>query len=143
MEQIEAAPCTVLHAMAHKTKGETHIPRSNIIAEDKNNAEGTTEEINITLGWILNTRLLLVQLPNHKYVAWSGEINMILKINTVSGKTLEIILGKFENVASLMKMFGHFLDNIRNQKNQISQNIRKVISKKKTSKILTKTFNFL
>ena len=93
LELKEATPCTVLDTMAHKVKWDTHIARSNILAENKNDAEDTAEEIKITLWWILNTRLLLVQLPNHRYMARSGEINMILKMKTLSWKTLEIILG--------------------------------------------------
>jgi hypothetical protein len=114
LERIIAAPCTIMHAVAHKAKNdETFIPRQNIISKDKNEAEGAPEEIKITLGWELDSRSLLIKLPAHKFKAWSSQVNSFISRKTANEKDLSSVLGRLENVAVLIPSFGHFLNNIR------------------------------
>jgi len=42
-------------------------------------AEGAAEERKICLGWMLDTRRLLVSLPDHKTKGWISQIDSILK----------------------------------------------------------------
>ena len=112
LARLMAAPCTVIHAVAHSAEV-THIKRQDLISDEKNEAEGAPEEIKICLGWQINTRKLLVSLPSHKYHAWNSQIETVIQSKTVKYKTLESILGRLENVAIIIKMFGHFLNNIR------------------------------
>ena len=35
IERVEAAPCTVIHAIAHNVKGKVHILRQDIISDEK------------------------------------------------------------------------------------------------------------
>ena len=70
LQHITAAPCTIIHALAHSAETTTYIRRQNMIADDKKEAEGGPEEIKICLSWILDTRHLLVVLPVHKFTAW-------------------------------------------------------------------------
>ena len=113
LKRLMTAPCTVIHAVAHKATGKTHLTRQDLISDEKNEAEGAPEEIKICLGWQLDTRRLLISLPDHKYKAWNSQINDIIKAKSVTYKTLESILGRLENVAIIVSMFGHFLNNIR------------------------------
>lgn len=113
IDRARIAPCTVLHALAQSTDGETHIPRDNLIAEDKNEAEGAPEEQKICLGWLLDTCRLTASLPEHKHKAWSSQIHTLLNQQTTDEATLASVLGRLENVASLLRMAGHFLNNIR------------------------------
>ena len=113
LDKLMAAPCTEIHAMAHNAVGNTHIKRQDLISDEKNEAEGAPEEVKVCLGWKINTRKLLVSLPSHKYHAWNLQIEEVIKAKTVNYKTLESILGRLENVAIIVKMFGHFLNNIR------------------------------
>jgi hypothetical protein len=112
LARLMAAPCTVIHAVAHSAT-DTHLKRQNLISDEKNEAEGAPEEIKICLGWQINTRALLVSLPSHKYLAWNSQIEDVIQAKTVKYKTLESILGRLENVAIILKMLGHFLNNIR------------------------------
>ena len=113
LDRIIAAPCTIMHAVAHKAKNdESFIPRQNIISEDRNEAEGAPEEIKITLGWELDSRSLLIKLPAHKFKAWSSQVESFISRKAVSGKDLSSVLGRLENVAIMIPSFGHFLNNI-------------------------------
>lgn len=112
LDRLKAGPSTILHAISHKSKN-THLPRDDIISEMKNTEEGAPEEKKIILGWQLNTRELLIELPKHKFKAWSSEIDQLLQNSTVDEKTLLRILGRLENVATILSPLGHFLNNIR------------------------------
>ena len=113
LDRVIAAPCTVIHAVADKAIGETHIPCLNLLALDKNEAKGAPEEVKICLGWKVNSRTLMVSLPDHKFIAWSKQIEDTISHKSASNKQLESILGRLEQIAMIIKMFGHFLNNVR------------------------------
>ena len=103
-----------MHAISHKADPNFNsIPCQNLIAEDKNEAEGAAEEVKIILGWTINSRLLIASLPEHKYKAWSSQVQPFLSRSTSNAKDLRSILGRLENVAIIIPMLGHFLNNIR------------------------------
>ena len=127
LDRLRAAPCTILHAVAHSSSNHTHLKRDNLIADDKNDAEGAPEEQKTCLGWLLDTRRLTVSLPTHKFKAWSQQIHDMMDQKTVSEKLLASVLGRLENVATIIVMMGHFLNNIRNlqiQANRRQHNVR-------------------
>ena len=113
LERLMTAPCTILHAVATNSSGDSSIKRDNLIADDKNEAEGGPEEVKICLGWTLDTRQLIVSLPLHKYKAWDAQIASVLSQKSVSEEVLASVLGRLENVAIIVSMLGHFLNNIR------------------------------
>ena len=49
LQRILYGPCTIMHAVAHNASSEIFVPRQNLIADDKNEAEGSPEESKITL----------------------------------------------------------------------------------------------
>ncbi len=65
---------------------------------------------------MLDTRRLLVSLPNHKAIGWKAQIDMILKNKTISEKELSSILLRLENIAQVQIVLGHFLSDIRQTK---------------------------
>ena len=102
-----------MHAIAHNSSSDTHLPRQNLIAEDKNEAEGAPEEVKIVLGWTIDSRRLLVQLPTHKYKAWRNQLESFMNRKTSNVKDIQSVLGRLENIAIVIPMLGHFLNNIR------------------------------
>ncbi len=123
LERITKAPITVLDAIADDSILNCDILRDDLLADDKTKIEGAPEEIKICLGWTLNTRSLLVSLPDHKKIGWLEQIEGLLNQKTVGGKELSSILGRLENVAQIVTMFGHFLSNIRSL--EILANVKK------------------
>ncbi|KAI2509039.1 hypothetical protein MHU86_5415 [Fragilaria crotonensis] len=51
------------------------IPRRPLLSLTKLIAEGSPAEVQIVLGWRLDTRRLLITLPDDKFRAWTGEID--------------------------------------------------------------------
>ena len=113
LQRITAAPCTVIHALAHTADQATHITRNNMIADDKNEAEGAPEESKICLGWVLVTRRLLVSLPDHKYIAWLAQTDNLIAQKSANNNQLSSLLGRLEHIAIVIPMFAHFLNNLR------------------------------
>ena len=46
-----------------------------MVEMEKAAIEGPAEEIKIVLGWKIDTRRLLVSLPEHKFIAWTAQID--------------------------------------------------------------------
>ena len=113
LDRIIKAPATVIHAIADNSINSNKIPKDDILAIDKMKAEGAAEERKICLGWMLDTRRLLVSLPDHKTIGWKSQIDSLLKQKSASEKDLASILGRLENVAQVSTVLGHFLSNIR------------------------------
>ena len=143
LEKIVAAPCTVMHAIAHQASNRHLIPRQDFIAEDKNEAEGAPEEQKIVLGWMIDTRRLIISLPHHKFVAWSTQLASFITRNTTNATDIQSLLGRLENVAIVIPMFGHFLNNIRHLEIKASQSSRNQVINKRTKEDLKLAQKFL
>ena len=110
--RLEVAPCTVIQKVSNNPTSENHIPRDNMIEIDKCIAEGAIAEERICIGWILNTRELLVKLPEHKCKAWITDLENFIKRISVNHNDLKSLIGKLENVIIITKMQGHFMNNL-------------------------------
>ena len=69
--------------------------------------------IKICIGWLLNTRYLLVILPEHKYIAWTSQVQKLMDRHSKTNEKLEPFLGQLEQIAIIIKMFGHSLYTIQ------------------------------
>ena len=58
--------------------GGESLPRDKVLAIDKAIAEGTPAERLTVLGWMIDTRRLLISLPIDKCTAWTANINNFL-----------------------------------------------------------------
>ena len=110
--RIVAAPCTIIHALAKQYSDKVNLPRDDLIELGKCIAEGAPSEAKICLGWLLNTRTLKLSLPRHKFLAWIKELQSFIDNKSCSLKSLESMIGKLENVISVFKIAGHFMNNI-------------------------------
>jgi len=85
------------------------IPRKDIISIKKLQAEGCLEEIKTVLGWVINTRSLLIALPDHKFHVWTRDIDDMLVAGKSSYKLLETLLGRLNRVACTSTPMRHFM----------------------------------
>jgi hypothetical protein len=73
-DRLEAAIPLAIEVAAQPNNVNKPIPREPMVAQDKLKAEGGLAETKVILGWHFNFRTLTVTLPEHKHIAWSGEI---------------------------------------------------------------------
>jgi hypothetical protein len=76
-------------------------------------AEGSPSEQQIVLGWLLDTRRLLVSLPSDKYEAWLGTINRIIKDKGGLKEELDTLKGQLNHAAYVIPLARHFLPRLR------------------------------
>jgi hypothetical protein len=89
------------------------LERETLLSLKKFLAEGCPEEEKLMLGWLMNTRKLLVQLPDNKLKNWTAAIKRILKTGKVSPKELDTIVGRLNHAAGILPVARHFMGRIR------------------------------
>jgi hypothetical protein len=89
------------------------IKRRGLLSAPKLEAKGTPEEVQIVLGWLLNTRILQIILPFDKYKAWSSDIRVILENKHTKFGKLESTLGRLNHVGYVIPLARHFLNRLR------------------------------
>jgi hypothetical protein len=89
------------------------IPRRPILSIPKLIAEGRPEEVQIVLGWRLNTRLLEVSLPDDKYRVWSADVRKLREAGNCLRKELETLVGRLNHTAYIIPNARHSMSRIR------------------------------
>ena len=93
-----------------------HPTCHNVVAAAKLTAEGGLEEVKALLGWVFDTRRLLVSLPVNKLNCWTNEIFDIIVASEATYKQLDTIVGQLNHVGDIIPTARHFLSRIRNLK---------------------------
>jgi len=101
------------------------LPRQELPSMSKLAAEGRLEESKVVLGWRLDTRRLLIQLPEHKYIAWKDSITKMLDEKCTTHKALQTLVGRLTHLSVIMQLILHFLSRLRFLESK-SSNRRKV-----------------
>ncbi len=114
----ERAPQAVPLAMfvtnrLHARVGTEPIQRRNVMSLPKLQAEGTPDERQTVLGWLLDTHRLLMLLPKDKFSAWMTDLCHVLKKNGCSQEDLDTLVGCLNHTATIMPMARHFLGRLR------------------------------
>jgi hypothetical protein len=98
--------------MGRPVHNDDPLPRDPIVAVKKVLAEGTPTEKLTVLGWELDTRRLLIQLPNEKATLWDTDLKKLIidgdKGLLIGLKRLEAIQGRNNHVANIVPGARHF-----------------------------------
>jgi hypothetical protein len=76
-------------------------------------AEGTSVEVQIVLGWNLNTRCLLILLLDDKYEAWLSDIIAIVVLKCTTFGELKLTIGHLNHIGYIIPLTQHFLTRLR------------------------------
>ena len=74
------------------------IPRKDLISEEKLAAEAGQSEIKRNLGWNINTRSLIIALPDDKATAWTNTVKIVIRNEKSTHDELETIFGLFTHL---------------------------------------------
>ena len=85
------------------------IPHEDFEARNKLSAEAGLEEQKTVLGWLIDTRRLLLSLPNNKFVAWTEILSSVLARGTTTAKEMESIIGRLGHIGMAVPFVHHFL----------------------------------
>jgi hypothetical protein len=89
------------------------VIRRPLLSPKKLMAEGSPAEIQIVLGWELNTRVLRLLLPFDKFTAWTGDIIEIMSRRSVTAGNLASLVGRLNHTAYVIPLAGHFINRPR------------------------------
>jgi hypothetical protein len=85
-------------------------------------AEATPLEVKTILGWIVDTRRLLLLLPPKKVCAWSASVQAMLDDpSKVSYKHLDTLIGRINHCGFLIPQAHHFMGRIQAAKYSASK----------------------
>jgi hypothetical protein len=103
-----------IHVTSRPHAGDAEpVKRRDIVSNPKLVAEGGPAEDQIVLGWILNTRTLLVILPSDKFEAWVSDLKVIIAERKSTFGQLETTVGRLNHAAYIIPLSRHFLNRIR------------------------------
>jgi hypothetical protein len=115
MEQFNRgrnAALLAIDTLGRPTCDDDPLPRDPIVATKKVAAEGTPTEVLTVLGWTIDTRRLLIRLPEEKADAWDAELEALLKLADagylIPIKRLEQAQGRNIYVAMIVPGAMHF-----------------------------------
>jgi hypothetical protein len=107
-----------IHLIGRPISDSEPIPRDPLISIKKLLAEGGLEEIQTVLGWILDTRRILILLPVDKFLAYSKQIQAVLAAKKASYDELDTLTGRLTHVGIIIPQAYHFLNRIRHLKDR-------------------------
>jgi len=114
--RLEAAIPLAIHTICRPIMQPEPIPRKAIISTNKLKAEGAIEERKLLLGWLFDTRRLLISLPDDKLQAWSTDIKHLLGTKQATHPQLDKLVGRLNHVGYIIPTARHFLSRIRKLK---------------------------
>ena len=97
----------------HAGDDDEPLPRRPILSAPKLTAEGSPAEVQVVLGWRIDTRRLEVSLPEDKFIAWTNDIRAARTNPTTARKELEQLLGRLNHASYVIPLARHFLSRIR------------------------------
>ena len=87
-----SAPLAIHTATRPSAEKNEPVFRRQTLSMSKLAAEGTPKEIQVMLGWLLDTQRLILALTQDKYLAWKSDVKQLLDSNTVNKQQLKTII---------------------------------------------------
>jgi hypothetical protein len=112
----------VLQLLGRPPDARDPIKRDDVLSISKFLAEATPSEVKTILGWVVDTRRLLLSLPDNKTLAWSASIQAMLDApDQVSYLALDTLIGRLNHCGFVIPQARHFLGRIRTAKHRASK----------------------
>lgn len=112
-DRARAGVLLAMHVFGRPNETKEPIKRLELPSLVKLKGEGRLEETKVILGWKIDTRRLLIQLPDHKFKAWDKSIVDILNNKKTTHKELQSLVGRLTHLSVVMQQVLHFLSRLR------------------------------
>ena len=112
IERLQNAVPLAVHTFFRPLQKE-RLPRKDPLSKKKLQGEGAPSEEKIVLGWTINTRRFSVNLPLHKHIAWTKDINRVIENKSTDYKEISKLVGRLTHTAYIFHLGRYFLNRIR------------------------------
>ena len=111
---IRAARAVLLaiEVVGHQQNDLDPIPRNHLVSISKLLAEAALEERKVLLGWVLDTQVLTVSLPEEKCITWTSLICKVINRGTSNHDKLDSTIGRLMHVSVVIPYMKHFMSRI-------------------------------
>ena len=103
----------LIHLLGRPLHPDEAITREDLLSLKKFLAEATPEEIKIILGWLVDTRRMLVALPESKVIGWSASLRTLISQRYGTLKQLEQLDGRLNHACYIIPGARHFMGRVR------------------------------
>ena len=95
-----------VHVMSRPHAGDDlePVPRRPLLGPEKLEAEGRSAEVQVVLGWEVQTRPFIVALPKDKYLAWESDLKKTMMSGGCTIKELESLVGRLTHASYLIPL---------------------------------------
>ena len=107
-DRARGAIALAIHAVGRPLAENETVPRNHLISKSKLKAEAALTELLIMLGWLLNTRQLLIQLPDHKWSVWRKTLVDMIKKGKTTFDEMETVVGRLTHLVVVLQYVLHF-----------------------------------
>ena len=142
MKWIEGSTLLAIDSIAHPKQKFKMLPREEMEARNKLEAEAAAEESKMILRWHWDFHRLSLSLPTNKYITWSRDVREIINQGTTRAKELEHNIGRFTHLGVVIPPVHHFMSRLR-ELHVRSKNRRSIKIEKDTEEDLRLMLRFL
>jgi hypothetical protein len=108
-----ASSLLAIHTVGRPLADREPVLRNELTAEKKLIAESLLEEVKTTLGWLLDTRRLLISLPMDKFSEWSASIHFMVIMEYCRYDDLDTLVGRLNHACFIIPLARHFMSRLR------------------------------
>ena len=112
MKKLQNCVPLAIHLL-FRPLGHEEVDRKDPLSDKKLQGEGPPSEEKCVLGWDINTRLFIIKLPVHKFIAWSGDLSKIIGTKMTTFDIIKKVLGRLTHVVYIFFPGRSFLNRIR------------------------------
>jgi hypothetical protein len=102
----------IVHLFGRPLQEAESLPQDGMLSIKKLLAEATPAERQTILGWQIDTRRLVIQLPENKFLAWTRAIDEMLAKPKVKYTDIEHLIGHLNHAGFIIPMSRHFLGHL-------------------------------
>ena len=120
-KRLAGASLLSLHILGRPVSKNEPLPRDDLVAMKKLQAEGRLSEKQTVLGWDIDTRRFTASLPDLKFVDWCSQIEDILNRKYTTKAELDSLIGRLNHAAMVIPLARHFLGRLRHLASKASR----------------------
>lgn len=112
VEQGEGVALLAMHVVGQPCDDNEVLPQKDLTSLSKLIAEGRLEELKIIIGWLLDTRRMIIAPPEHKFITWVQQLQDLIDNKRATYQDLDQLIGRLNHVGYITLNARYFLSQL-------------------------------